>query len=215
MNAKPALFLTCLLTLTAVLIPFAVLAEISVGVKAGDWTETTVKYHTEIPKENYVESTKTEILSVKGTVVTANCTLNRFDGSTTTLTAIQDLSKPLDSIIVVPTNLNVGDTLQMERFDVTIEGVEQRTYAGVERTVVYGTIQDVNYYWDQATGILLEDSQILDGVIHHTTKVEKTNIFQTQQTAQEDLPTVYITLGILAAIAVIVVIFILRRRKTA
>lgn len=70
---------------------------------------------------------------------------------------------------LIPRNLTIGDAVPVwhDHVPLRIEGVEQREYAGAERTVVYASFSNMTvtyaefttagrYYWDRETGFLVE-----------------------------------------------------------
>ena len=85
---------------------------------------------------------------------------------------------------VIPANCTTGDSIVMGgdsfAFNVTIDGETTRTYAGASRTVVYASFSqygaELTYYWDKATGILVEASTTSSGVTG-TAKATETNLW--------------------------------------
>lgn len=72
-------------------------------------------------------------------------------------------------LFLIPRNLSVGDSVPVWQGHVPlrIQGVEQKEYAGAERTVVYASFSGMavsyanfttagRYYWDKETGLLVE-----------------------------------------------------------
>lgn len=63
----------------------------------------------------------------------------------------------LGEAFIIPANLNNSDVF----FDgnlgnITISGLEERTYAGANRTVVQAATSESTCYWDKATGFLVK-----------------------------------------------------------
>jgi hypothetical protein len=118
---------------------------------------------------------------------------------------------------VIPANLRDGDKFFDKSVgNITIGSVEARDYAGSNRVVVVGSKGQNVDYWDQSTGFLLEGiSNYPDYTM--TVKVDKTNLWGTQQTGS-DPPifsdsTVFYVVAFVAAIAVIIAVIIVARRK--
>lgn len=109
--------------------------------------------------------------------------------------------------------MNKGDAFYHEDVGtIAIGGVEDAVYAGVKRTVVYATVLQIEYYWDKATGVLLEATQSTAEFTQNW-KAEKTNMWQAQIFGLD--PTVLYALAIVVAVVIvaIITIFIIRRKK--
>ena len=108
---------------------------------------------------------------------------------------------------IIPANLNVGETFLDENLgNVKISGSEERVVAGVERTLLYVTSDERSTYWDKSTGILIEGSYSAAGFTM-TTNLEKTNMWQPDN-------TIYVLLAIvLSLLGIALVVFAIRRRK--
>ena len=159
MNRRFAILLICLLFPIGLLSSVVVLAEISVGVKEGDWIEYNVTY-TGSPPDSYPTWVRIDIQSVQGTSITINVRRELLNGTLDTRQLTFDLESGAEDLIIIPANLNNGDSFYHEAVgNITISGVEDETYAGVKRTVVYATGTQIMLYWDKATGVLLEAIQ--------------------------------------------------------
>jgi hypothetical protein len=114
---------------------------------------------------------------------------------------------------IIPANLNSGDMFfDKNAGNITISGVEERTYAGATRTVVHAATSETTYYWDQAKGVLVEGTSQFPEYTMNTI-VDKTNLWQPQILGLD--PTVFYGLMIGVAVLVVVVLafLIVRRRK--
>ena len=192
----------------------AVLAEILVGVKKGDWIEYQAVFTGTPPAGHEVIWARTEVVNVQGEVISLNITTEFSDGTLLNETITLNLETgQLGDEFIIPANLNKGDTfLDKYHGSITIDTVEERTYAGAARTVVSTATAQSTYYWDKATGILVEGiSEFPDYTIHSI--ADKTNMWQPQIFGLE--PTVFYALLILAATLMVVVIafFAVRRKK--
>ena len=216
MKLKVIIGIVLTLFLIGISVQATVSAEISVGVKEGDWIEYNVVLTGTPPYSPYPTTIKIEILSVQGTNVTLNGTL-KSDGIQETITITVDLETDTPDGFIVPANLNNGDTFYDNGGYITISGVEKRTYAGVSRSVVYTTYSEDNvtgtFYWDKTTGVLVEASQ--SGVNYTmSVKVSKTNMWQAQPFGLPIDPTLFYVLIIVAIVIVATVaFFMIRRRK--
>jgi hypothetical protein len=191
-----------------------VVAEISVGVKKGDWVEYQVAY-TGTPTEGHdVTWARMEIKDVQGKSVSVEITVKYSNGTQETVTVTLNLETgQLGDDFIIPANLNSGDTFFDKNVgNITIIGVEERTYAGASRTVVHTDTSETTYYWDKATGILVEgNSQFPEYTMN--TIVDKTNIWQPQLLGLD--PTVFyaLVIGVPVLIVVVLAFFIVRRKK--
>ena len=161
----------------------------TVGVEAGDWIKcdyTVTGWPSGTP---YPAWLKVEILSVAGTTATVRVTMHLSDGTEQSDTVSVDVAAgggTFDTLFgfVIPANCTTGDSIIMGgdgvTFDVTLEGETTRTYAGASRTVVYASFSqygaELTYYWDKATGILVEASTMSGGVTG-TAKATETNLW--------------------------------------
>jgi len=192
----------------------AVLAEILVCVKKGDWIEYQAVFTGTPPAGHEVTWARTEVVNVQGEVISLNITTEFSDGTLLNETITLNLETgQLGDEFIIPANLNKGDAfLDKYHGSITISAVEERTYAGATRTVVSAATAQSTYYWDKATGILVEGiSEFPDYTIH--TIADKTNIWQPQIFGLA--PTVFYALLILAAMLIVAVIafFAVRRKK--
>jgi hypothetical protein len=205
------------LTITLLIILVGVgiaLAEISVGVKKGDWIEYQAVFTGTPPAGHEVTRARSEVIDVQGKVISLNITTEFADGTLLNETITLNLETgQLGDEFIVPANLNRGDVfLDKYHGNITISAVEERTYAGATRTVVSAATAQSTYYLDKAAGILVEGiSELPDYTIHSI--ADKTNMWQPQIFGLE--PTVFYVLLILSATVIVVVIafFAVRRKK--
>jgi hypothetical protein len=213
MDRKFGLTITLLIIFVGIGI---VLAEISVGVKKGDWIEYQAVFTGTPPAGHEVTRARTEVVNVQGKVISLNITTEFSDGTLLNETITLNLETgQLGDEFIIPANLNKGDAfLDKYHGNITISAVEERTYADATRTVVSAATAQSTYYWDKATGVLVEGiSEFPDYTIH--SRADKTNMWQPQIFGLE--PTVFYALLILAATAIVAVIALLvvRRKKRA
>jgi hypothetical protein len=210
MNRKLVLTIALIMVLLGV---GSVIAEISVGVKKGDWIEYQVAY-TGTPTEGHdVTWARMQVKDVQGKSISLDITVEHSNGTLEEMTITLNLETgQLGDDFVIPANLNSGDTFFDKNVgNITISSVEERTYAGATRTTAHATTPETTYYWDKATGILVEgNSQYPEYTMN--TIVYKTNIWQPQLLGLD--PPVFYTLVIGATVLIAAVLaFLLARRK--
>jgi hypothetical protein len=191
-----------------------VLGEVSVGVKTGDWIEYNVVVTGSPAEKHDVTWARMEVDAVQGTQIDLNITVKFSDGTLDPQTATLNLETgQLGDDFIIPSNLNVGDVFFDKNVgNITISGVEEKTYVGVTRNVVTAATSETTYYWDQTTGVLVEGvSQYPEYTMHSV--VDKTNLWQPQTLGLD--PTVFyaVVIGVAAFIVVVLVVFIVRRKK--
>jgi hypothetical protein len=190
-----------------------VLAEVSVCVKKGDWAEYQVDYTGTPPEGHDVTWARMEVKDIQGKSVYAEITVEFSDGTNETMTTTLDLETgQLGDDFIVPADLNSGDTFfDKNAGNITISNVEEKTYAGATRTITHATTPETSYYWDKATGVLVEGNSSLPWYTMNTI-VTKTNIWQPQLFGLD--PTVFYALVIGAVVLIVFVLtFLIARRK--
>jgi len=210
--------IVALLIFLAVSTPIVVSAEISVGVKAGDWIEYQVSFTGTPPEGHAVTWARMDIVTVQGRNISLAIASKLSNGTWVNETVALNLETgQLGDDFIIPANLSSGGTFFDKRQgNITISEAEERTYAGVTRTVVSGTMQTTHYqttyYWDKATGILVEgNSSYTDFAMY--TKVDKTNMWQAQTLGMDSTVFYAIVIGIAVIIVAVIAFFVMRRKK--
>jgi hypothetical protein len=189
-----------------------------VGIKAGDWVKLEYSFTGWPADQTYPEWLKLEFINIEGTIVTVRFTQRVSDGTEQSDTALVDIVSnievPLLAGIVIPANRTTGDSVYIAEYgNVIIEDEATKTYAGVNRTVVYASFwpseAQVAYYWDKLTGVIVEVSSISPDFTA-TFKATETNIWETATIRMPWWPWI-----IVAVVAVGLVIFFVRRRRAA
>jgi hypothetical protein len=191
-----------------------VVGEFSVGVKTGDWIEYNVSVMGSPAEKHDVTWARMEVYAVQGSQIDLNITVKFSDGTLEPQTATLNLETgQLGDDFIIPANLNVGDVFFDKNIgNITISGVEEKTYAGVIRSVMTAATSETTYYWDQATGILVEGISHYPEYTMHSI-VDKTNLWQSQ--VQGLNPTVFfaMVIGAVALIVVVLTVFVMKRKK--
>ena len=210
MTRKIALYMICLAVLVCAHFSAVASAEIVVGVKQGDWIEYRVTVTGDVPEEHDVTWGRFEIVAVEGKEVDIKITSRYSDGTEETDTSTLNLETgQIGDAFIIPANLDEGDTfLEQHEGNITISGVEERTYAGAKRSVVYGSTSVTMFYWDRSTGFLVEATSSYPEFTLATI-AEKTNMWQTPAFGIDPLFSIVLLLLVIVAVLVI----LLRRRK--
>lgn len=213
MDRKFALLMFCLTIFIGILVPGTVSAEISVGVKEGDWIEYHVTYTGTVPEEHDVTWGKIEITDVQGKKIDIKIVVEYSNGTQETVTSTLDLETgQLGDGFIIPANLSSGDTfLEENEGKITIIGVEERTCIGARRSVVHASTSQTMFCWDRLTGVLVEaTSTFIDYTMF--TEAYKTNMWQSQILGLD--PNIFCALTI-AVIAIVATgaFFVMRKRK--
>lgn len=189
-------------------------AEVSVGVKTGDWMEYQVAY-TGTPTEGHdVTWARMEIKDVQGKSVSVEITVEYSNGTREAMTITLNLETgQLGDDFIIPADLNSGDTFFDKNVgNITISRVEEKTYAGATRTVAHASTSETTYYWDKATGVLVEgNSQFPDYTMN--TVVDRTNIWQPQLLGLDPAVFYTVVIGALVLIVVVLAFLIFRKKK--
>jgi hypothetical protein len=211
MNRKLALMTVSLIILVGIA-PTAASAEISVGVKQGDWIEYQVTFTGTPDPGHDVTWARMEVVDVQGKEIRLAIATEFSNGTLLNETITLNLETgQLGDDFIIPANLNSGDVFfDKYQGNITISGVEERTYAGVTRTVLSGATSHTTYYWDKVTGILVEGTSSFTGFTMHT-KVDKTNMWQAQVSGIDS--TVLYALAVAAAAILAVIAFLVIHRK--
>jgi len=171
-------------------------AEVNVGVKAGDWIECDYAITGWPPETPYPLTIEIKFLSVQATIATIQATMHMSDGTEESDTLSVDIAGEGETFqglsgFIIPSNRTTGDSIYMTGYGtVTIAGETTRTYAGASRTVVYTSFSQygvgLTYYWDKQTGVMVE-AATTSGNIIATAKATATNMWQTQPLLIGDL----------------------------
>ena len=213
MTRKFAVYMICWALLVGILLMAVASAEVSVGVKPGDWIEYTVTCTGNVPEAHDVNWGKFEIIAVEGKKIEVNIT-SRYsvDGREETETYTLNLETgQIGDAFIIPANLNAGDVfLEQHVGTITISGVEERTCTGAKRSVVYATTPQTIFCWDRSTGVLVEANSTYPEFTM-ITKAEETNMWQTQTFGLD--PLFSIVLIVLVIVAVLVILQRLKMKK--
>jgi len=204
-------YLICLAVLVGMLFSAVVSADVVVGVKKGDWIEYSVTATGDVPEEHDVTWSKIEVIAVEEKSISVEITSRYSDEIEHSENHTLNLeTRQIGDGFIIPANLNAGDVFsESNDRNITISEVKEKTYMGANRKVLYANASQTQFYWDRSTGVLVEaTSSYPDFTI--ITKVEKTNMWQTQIFGID--PFVFIV-PIIAVIVAVSAIFLMRKMK--
>jgi len=194
---------------------FVFVMAASVGVKPGHWAKYTMLG----AQPSYI-SMKISISRVSGTTVYGNMTYEYPGGSMEIASFQGDVLNGEMFPYIVPANLNEGDYIyyNSEYSNLEVQNVTTRSYAGASRTIICATEYGwQTYYWDQQTGILVEETYSSGSMVSSMLKLTETNIwgggiFGMNGSLSWILPIVIVV--IVAVVLLVIVLPFLRRMKT-
>jgi len=187
--------------------------DYGVVVRAGDWIEYYSIVTGIAPAESNLTSSRLEVLSVDETAIYVNVTTRYSDGTMFARQFMLDESTgALGDVLVVPSNLNIGDQFyDRVQGNFTVTGEEQRTVAGVQRTVVSSQKGVTTYSWDKKTGVMVEADSVFEDFRLDTT-MASTNIWQLKTTGLELIVLYGVIVLILVTVLAVVAFQVLVRR---
>lgn len=189
-------------------------AQITVGVKKGDWIQYQVSFTGTPSPDHSVTSARMEILDVQGMIIQVNIISTLANGTTLTTNSTLNLQTgQLIDNFIIPANLETEDQFYDSNVgNITITLTEQHTYAGAKRTVVSAQSLNNTYVWDQATGISVEGTTTASDYTMHSLATS-TNIWQTESNVVTIDPAVlYLIIVIVVVIFAVIIILVMRRK---
>jgi hypothetical protein len=208
--------LSITLALLVLTVPITVaLADVSVGVKKGDWIEYRVTVTGNPPADHNIKSASMNVTNVQDAAISLDVLTEFMDGTIYSEHITVNLATGvLGDDFFIPNNLDVGDQFyDSSQGNITITSVEQRTVAGAERTVVSASTSFTTFYWDRQTGILVAATSY-EPDYTMVTETSGTNIWQPQILGLDQL--VFYTLAVAVVVVLaIVAAFLVRRRRSS
>ena len=208
MNKKLSLLIvTSLVSIFA----FSVFAQVSVGLKKGDWVAYEVTYTGEHP-EGYPHHLRIEILTIQGTSITLEIERELCEGPQEPITTTFDLENGAPDLLLIPANLGAGDEIYHEdEGNFALEGVADYSFRGETRELVYANVAQVEFRWDRATGVLVQADQTTDAFTQ-TVLAYDTNIVENQIFSLDPI-LLYAIIIAIVCILVVVALLVFKRKK--
>ena len=134
-----------------------VLADVSVGVKQGDWIQYNVHVTGNPPGDHNIQSASMNVTNVEGADITLDIQTIFNNGTNYPEHITLNLATGiLGDDFFIPKNLNVGDQFyDAYQGNITITSQQTQEIAGAQRTVILGSSNYTNYTWDKETGTLV------------------------------------------------------------
>jgi hypothetical protein len=193
-------------------------ASFSVDVKKGDWIEYQVKATGNFPEEHNAQWARMEIVDVQGDIIHLNVTTLLIDGTYVFANVTVNFDTgDLEEGFFVPSNVAVGDVFVDNLVgNITVSGVEQKTYAGAERTVLLGVSPESTFVWDKAKGMLVEAHSFYPEFnFTYDTVADKTNMWKPQILGLDPIRFYALSVAtVVTVFAVIVAILVWHQRKS-
>ena len=214
--SKKYFFFLCVLSFVFLIFsPLTAVDALSVGVKVGDWIKYKVTTTGNPPEVHNVQFARMEIVSVQGPEIKANVTTQDNSGVFSSLIMDMNLEKgQVGAWFLIPSNLDVGDSfydINLGR-NITIEGQEQKNYAGAVRTVVNATTSERIKDWDKVTGVFVKSIDTLPGYTINATAI-RTNMWNPQILGLDQTVFYALVVVVVAVITVVIVgVFMVLRR---
>jgi hypothetical protein len=210
--------LTCAVIVLFLLLSLAsiVSADLSVGVKKGDWIEYGVTYTGSPSQGHDVDWARLAVTNVQGTNISVSITSRYPNGTTEVFNSTLNLATGhLIDDFIIPAHLNAGEIfLDQNLGNVTISRSYQHTYSGASRTVLYASTTQNTYVWDQATGVSVEGTSQQPTYSMHTI-IENTNIWWPSQGYDLYLLLLVSIAVIVAVVAVAMFVTLYKKKKTS
>ena len=191
-----------------------ILAQISVGVKKGDWIEYQVTLTGNPPQDHDIVWARMEVTNVQGEAINLDIQTEFSNGTIFPGTITLNIATgALGDDFIIPANLNVGDTFRDQyQGNITISNLEKLTIAGTERSVMSGSTPQTTYHWDSQTGILVE---AYSSYTEYTmsTKTTGTNIWSPQIFGVDTIVFYSLVIVIIIIVSAIMAIFIWGQRR--
>ncbi len=167
MRTKTSLLLLFILT-SVFIIAFTQAAAPSVGVKPGDWIEYGITHNgtSSPPPTHDVNWMRLEVLGVNGAAFSVNVTAHYNNGTVGSEVWYLNFSEGnVGGWIIIPSNLSLGEAFfdcsihNHKPVNVTIQGQQQKSILGADRTITYGEDGFRYKEWDKATGFFVGSSE--------------------------------------------------------
>jgi len=188
-------------------------ADVMVGVKRGDWVTYNVQITGEVPEQHDVTWCKIEVTEVEGKNVYVNITSRYSDGREETEPSTLNLETgQIGDCFIIPENLDAGDVFESPEGTITVSGVEEKTYLGAARSVVYANNSQTVFHWDRSTGFLVEANSSSSEYTMFT-KAEKTNMWQPQIFGLHPIGFIVLIVLVIVAVLILAVLLIRKMKK--
>jgi hypothetical protein len=195
--------------------PLTTIDALSVGVRVGDWIEYKVTTTGNPPEVHNVQFARMEIVSVKGPEIKANVITQDNSGVFSSLIMDMNLEKgQVGAWFIIPSNLNVGDSfydINLGR-NITIEGQDQKNYAGAVRTVINAITSERIKDWDKVTGVFVKSIDNLSDYTINATAI-RTNMWYPKILGLDQTVFYALVIVVIAVITVVIMLVFIGRKR--
>lgn len=206
------------IAITMLIITFSLfseaLADISVGVKKGNWIKYQVIETGNVSADYNITWARIEVTSVQGAKINIDVQTGYANGTLYPEKVPLNLATgAIGDGFFVPTNLNLGDQFYSEyQGNISITSIWKLEVGGALRTVISATSNQTTYYWDRQTGILVGATTSFPAFTLFT-QTSGTNLWQPQILGLDSTLFYEIIVVIIVSLIAVLAILIWRKRK--
>jgi hypothetical protein len=189
-------------------------ADISVGVKKGDWIKYQVRETGDVTADYNITWARIDVTSVQEAKINIDVQTGYANGTLYPEKVPLNLATgAIGDGFFVSTNLNLGDQFYSEyQGNMTITSIWQMEVGGASRTVISSTSNQTSYYWDRQTGILVGATTSFPSFTLFT-MTSGTNLWQSQILGLESTAFYEVIIIIILFLVAVFVVLIWRKRK--
>jgi hypothetical protein len=193
-----------------------VFADLSVGVKKGDWIEYSITYSGAPSRDHAISWARIDVTDVQDTDIYVSITSRYPNGTSEVFNSTLNLKTGhLIDDFIIPANLKAGDTfLDQNQGNITISHTEQQTYVGATRTALYASASQNTYVWDQTTGVSLEGTSKQPDYTMHTIAIN-TNMWQPSSGFDWTVLALVAVVLVVAEVALVLIVVRHKSRKNS
>jgi hypothetical protein len=189
-------------------------ADISVGVKKGDWIKYQVRETGNVTADYNITWARIDVTAVQGAKINIDVQTGYANGTLYPEKVSLNLETgAIGDGFFVPVDFNLGDQFYSEyQGNITITSIWQLEIGGILRTVISATSNQTTYYWDRQTGILVGATTTFPSFTLFT-KTAETNLWQPQILGVDSTTFYELIIVLIAFLVAVLTILVWRKRK--
>ncbi len=189
-------------------------ADISVGVKKGDWIKYQVKETGNVTADYNITWARIDVADVEGAKINIDVQTGYANGTLYPEKVPLNLATgAIGDGFFVSTNLNLGDQFYSEyQGNMTITSIWQMEVGEASRTVISSTSNQTTYYWDRQTGILVGATTSFPSFTLFT-MTSGTNLWQPQILGLDSTAFYEVIIIIIVFLVLVFAVLIWQKRK--